>query len=203
MEILNKKQKIILVIIVSAILIFIGYCIVKKASNNNYEELEIEENEINENIIEEESKIIMVHIVRKKKKQGIVEIEEGARIADVIKKAGGETEEADLSKINLAYPVEDGEKIYIPNKNDKENLEYITEGIGNEKVYNNEESKININKASQVELETLPGIGPSTALKIIEYREENGKFEQIEDIKNVSGIGDAKFENIKESICVK
>ena len=145
----------------------------------------------------------MVHIVGEVKKQGIVEIKEGARIADVIKKAGGETEEADLSKINLAYPVEDGEKIYIPNKNDKEDLEYITEGIGNEKVYNNEESKININKASQVELETLPGIGPSTALKIIEYREENGKFEQIEDIKNVSGIGDAKFENIKESICVK
>ena len=63
-------------------------------------------------------------------------------------------------------------------------------------------SLININEATQTELETLPGIGPSTALKIISYREENGKFSSIEDIKKVSGIGENKFENIKGLICV-
>ena len=62
---------------------------------------------------------------------------------------------------------------------------------------------VNINTATQTELETLPGIGPSLALKIINYRKENGKFSSIEDIKNVSGIGEAKFNNIKEYICTK
>ena len=63
--------------------------------------------------------------------------------------------------------------------------------------------KVNINIATQTEIETLPGIGPSTALKIINYRNEHGKFKNIEDIKNVSGIGDSKFENIKEYICTE
>ncbi len=62
---------------------------------------------------------------------------------------------------------------------------------------------VNINTASQTELETVTGIGPSTALKIIKYREENGKFNSVEDLKNVSGIGDAKYEIIKEEVCVK
>lgn len=61
---------------------------------------------------------------------------------------------------------------------------------------------VNINTATQTELETLPGIGTSTALKIVNYRNENGKFESIEDIKNVSGIGEAKFNNIKRLICI-
>ena len=61
---------------------------------------------------------------------------------------------------------------------------------------------MNINTAKQTELETLPGIGPSTAQKIIDYRSKNGKFDSIEDIQNVNGIGDAKFENIKDIICV-
>ncbi|MCI9063630.1 MAG: helix-hairpin-helix domain-containing protein [Clostridia bacterium] len=64
-------------------------------------------------------------------------------------------------------------------------------------------STVNINKASQAELETLPGIGPSIASRIIEYRESKGKFSKIEDIKNVTGIGDNKFANIKDFIRVK
>lgn len=206
MEILNKKQKIILIMVVAFILIFIGYYIIKKTNENKYTSLEIiEENETIDNNTEETSNIIIVHITGEVKKQGIIEIEEGARIADIIDKAGGATEEADLSKINLAYQVEDGQKIYIPNKNEIQNIEYITDDAGEEVISNdaNKTEKININTSSQTELETLSGIGPSTALKIIEYREENGKFKTIEDIKNVPGIGDAKFENIKESICVK
>ena len=82
-------------------------------------------------------------------------------------------------------------------KNIKNTLNIV---ISNPKL---ECKKININKAAQTEIETLPGIGPSTALKIINYRNEHGKFKNIEDIKNVSGIGDPKFENIKEYICVE
>ena len=103
--------------------------------------------------------------------------------------------------------MQDGEKIYIPNKNEKvEN--YIISG-NNTSIDNDNETQeevketiININTADESELDTLPGIGPSIAKKIITYRNENGKFNTIEDIKNVSGIGDAKFEEIKKYITV-
>lgn len=82
---------------------------------------------------------------------------------------------------------------------------YISQDIGENIIVDNIKTAINlvnINKATQSELETLSGIGPSTALKIINYREENGEFKKIEDIKNVPGIGEAKFETIKAQICV-
>ena len=126
--------------------------------------------------------------------------------------AGGSTDDADLSKINLAYVLEDGQKVYIPKIGEinQENAEeeYITFEYGNNKNiiqdYNKGgNEKVNINTANQTELETLPGIGTATAEKIIDYRNKNGKFSSIEDIQNVKGIGNAKYENIKESICVK
>ena len=155
-----------------------------------------------EEMIDEE---IIVHIIGEVSNEGIIKIKKDSRLVDVIEKAGGTTEEADLSKVNLAYQVKDGQKIYIPNINDKEIQEYITEEPGDSIIIEGKEnkSKVNINTATQTELETLSGIGPSTALKIINYRKENGEFEQIEDIKNIPGIGEAKFENIKEEICVK
>ena len=155
-----------------------------------------------EEVIDEE---IIVHITGEVANEGIIKIKKDSRLADVIEEAGGTTEEADLSKVNLAYQVKDGQKIYIPNIKDKEIQEYITEEAGDSIIIEQKESKskVNINTATQTELETLSGIGPSTALKIINYREENGKFKKIEDIKNVPGIGEAKFENIKEEICIK
>lgn len=84
---------------------------------------------------------------------------------------------------------------------------YVTSSSGisasNEKTENKQNTKVNINTATQTQLETLPGIGISTAQKIIAYRQENGKFNKIEDIKEVSGIGDSKFNNIKDYITVK
>lgn len=208
MDILNKKQKIIIIIIATFMMLFIGFYIIKKANNSKYIELETEEYEVIENNIIDEKNIIkeiIVHVTGAVKNQGIVKLEEGARILDAINAAGGTINEADLSKINLAYKVEDGQKIYVPNINDKQDVESITKDAGENVIENNnsKSSKVNINTASQTELETLSGVGPSTALKIINYREENGDFEKIEDIKNVPGIGDAKFESLKESICVK
>lgn len=103
----------------------------------------------------------------------------------------------------------DGQKIYIPNINEaKEEINIIKdneEGV----VIDNIEYEIdtnnlviNINKAREEELEKLPGVGPATALKIIDYRNSNGKFKTIEEIKNVPGIGDAKFEAMKDFICL-
>lgn len=209
MDILNKKQKIIIIVIATFMLLFIGFYIIRKANSLDYIELETEENEIIENILEENEEMqteeIIIHITGAIEKQGIVKVNEGSRISDAIESAGGITEEADLSKINLAYVVEDGQKIYIPNINDEETVETVSKEAGENVLEDNnsKSDKVNINTANQTELETLNGVGPSTALKIINYREENGKFGKIEDIKNVPGIGDSKFENLKESICVK
>lgn len=207
MDILNKKQKIILAIILIFISCFIGYYIIKKISNLGYIELEteniIETNDKNFNNYEKkEDEEVVIHITGEVKKQGIVKVKQGARISDVIEEAGGTTKNADLSKINLAYIVQDGQKIYVPNFENKKEIETITQEAGiNVVENNNKENKVNINKASQTELETLNGIGTATALKIINYRNENGEFKKIEDIKNVPGIGEAKFENIKNDIC--
>ncbi len=208
MDFLSKKQKIILGAITIVMLIFIGYYILKKTDSTNYIELETisEDSIVEDNKVEIIDEEIIIHITGEVENEGIIKIKKDARIADVIDEAGGVTNEADLSKINLAYSVKDGQKIYIPNVNDKENEEeYITQEAGDEVIVEGEvkTSKVNINTAKQTELETLSGIGPSIALKIINYREENGEFKTIEDIKNVPGIGDAKFENIKENICVK
>lgn len=214
MEFLNNKQKIIFIVIGILMIIFIGYHIIKKQGIYKYNELEttITEDNIENsiNLEEEEDISVIVHITGEIKKGGIVEVKQGDRIVDVIEKAGGVTEEADLSKVNLAYKVSDGQKIYIPSINEaeirNETEEYITEEAGKNIIIEeqkNSTKKVNINSAAQTELETLSGIGPSTALKIINYRNENGKFKSIEDIKNVPGIGDLKFENIKEYICVE
>lgn len=216
MDILNKKERIILIIMAIFILLFIGGYIINKANKAVYTELETDSNEFGSNIIENETndekmeledKEIIIHVTGAVKKQGIVKIKQGSRISDVIDVAGGIDDRADLSKINLAYIVQDGQKIYVPSIDDKEDTETILEEAGVNVIKdgtdsNNKKDKININNASQTELETLSGVGPSTALKIINYRNENGKFKKIDDIKNVPGIGEAKFENIKEDICV-
>lgn len=204
MENLTKNQKIILGVLAGIALLIIGYYVIQQ--QNNYEYFATEELEETENSVktEEQKEKIIVHVAGCVQNEGIVELEEGARIKDAIDAAGGETADADLSKINLAYKIKDGQKIYIPS-NIEENLEeeYVITNSGNNISSDGGEELVNINTAKQTELETLPGIGPSTALKIIEHREENGEFNSIEDIKNVKGIGDSKYDNIKDFICVE
>ena len=210
MEILNKKQKIRVVVLIIIMCIVIGYYIISKTEKYDYSDIEkisniIEEDqEVDDNIIENK---IVIHITGEVEEEGVIELEKGARISDAIEEAGGTTEEADLSNVNLAYSLSDGQKVKIPNINEKdEEIIVVEEKAGDNIIIEgnkSKEEKININKAAQTEIETLPGIGPSTALKIINYRNEHGKFKNIGDIKNVSGIGDSKFENIKEYICVE
>lgn len=153
-------------------------------------------------MVEEQKIQIIVHITGQVVNNGIVKLDEGTRVIDAIEAAGGATEKADLSKINLAYLLEDGMKIYVPSINDEEDLDSITSSSGTSKN-NKEVLKVNINTATSEELQKLPGIGESIANRIITYRKENGKFKEIEDLKNVSGIGEAKFNNIKSYIFVK
>ncbi len=205
---LNRKQKIIAIIIVTIIGIGI-YCYTDAIENTNNEEIENVLEVVPTNTIEEtEEKNIFVHIAGCVQKEGMLELSSNSRIADAIEKAGGLTQDADLSDINLAYILEDGMKIYIPNQNERQENNEITENIPNTATMqiqdtNKKQDVININTATQEELDTLPGIGPATAIKIIEYRKEKGKFKQKEEIKEVSGIGEAKYEKIKEYISVK
>lgn len=194
-----KKWSILAGIIVIILIIPLYYLI----SNKNYEEIEIENSSYTEERSEEvEEKMLILHIDGEVKNPGVVEVKDGARIINVIEAAGGVTEEADLNKINLAYVVSDGQKIHIPSKNDDENT-HVYDGAGENIIDNiKTNSLVNINTATQTELEALNGIGPSTALKIIEYRKKNGKFKTIEEIKEVSGIGTSKYELIKDKICI-
>ena len=211
----NKKNKILLIVIVAIVAIISYYFIFDKReewSSNQEQNLEINdqiENNSNEQQIEKNENII-VHVSGAVNKEGIVELKNNSRMIDAIDKAGGLRDEADIRNINLAYIIEDGMKIHIPSKEEKEST-IIAEGNTDSEIVkqsnviksdNNKKSKININTATKTDLETLPGIGESTALKIIEYRKEKGKFKLKEDIKQVNGIGDSKFNKIKELITV-
>ena len=213
---LGKKQKIILSILASIIIISIGYYVYSK-DETTYQELEINkevkesdgntsENKNNEEIENQESskETIVVHVSGAVNNEGIVELEADSRVADAIEKVGGLKPDANMKEVNLASKLEDGMKIYIPSNTEQEvQVNSNTNNIMQNSTANkNQTSKININTATQEELDSLPGIGPSTALKIINYRKENGKFSKIEDLKEVSGIGEAKFNQLKGLITV-
>ncbi|MCZ2122754.1 MAG: ComEA family DNA-binding protein [Anaerolineales bacterium] len=151
---------------------------------------------------------IAVHVIGAVPRPGLYEFSQGARVQDAIDAAGGLLASADVSSINLAALLEDGQQLDVPyggdsgqtprTGDDNSGLELPT--AGTPASANSE--LININTASLEELDSLPGIGPTTAQKIIDYREANGPFSVIEDITNVSGIGPSTYEEIKDLITV-
>ena len=163
--------------------------ITESSNSNTSEDLSLTENKIK------------IYITGEVVSPGVYELSENSRVEDAINVAGGLTEKAVLKNVNLAFVLEDATKIYIPNSSDDENLEIISSEMQNN-TSQNKNQKININKANAQDLENVPGIGPSTAEKIIIYRTENGKFSSIDDLKNVTGIGEKKFESIKDFISV-
>ena len=176
-----------------------------KLNKNNNESIFVEENESMEVISkkeekeEKESTKIVVDIKGEVKKPDIYWLEEDSIIEDLINIAGGVTEEGDLSKINRAEKLNNHEVVVIPNINDEESE---GETIISSTINNNKDNKININTANSAELDSLSGIGPSKAEAIIKYREENGNFKTIEEIKNVTGIGEGLSEKFKENITI-
>lgn len=121
---------------------------------------------------------------------GVYTVKQGERLADLVEKAGGALEEADLDRVNLAQSVEDEDHFYIPRRG--EELPTATPGGG----------RININSASVEVLMALPGIGEVKAKAIVDYREQNGPFQTTDELMNVSGIGPATYENIHDLITV-
>ncbi|MBI5840463.1 MAG: ComEA family DNA-binding protein [Chloroflexi bacterium] len=145
---------------------------------------------------------IAVHIVGAVPRPGLYEFPEGARVQDAIDAAGGLLATADVEGINLAALLEDGQQLDIPFTEGAEVPATSEPELPGSTPPPNAEDLVNINTASLEELDALPGIGPTTAQKIIDYRDANGPFAQIEDIMNVSGIGPSTFENIKDLITV-
>ena len=130
---------------------------------------------------------------------GVYQLPKDSRVVELVETAGGFSEEANKESINLAAKLRDGENIHISTILEKNTA--INTGLdSSEKPTPNIQFPININIATQDELEQLPGIGPAKASDIISYREINGDFQLIDDIQNVSGIGPATFENLKEYI---
>ena len=141
---------------------------------------------------------IVVYITGAVPRPGVYALPEGARVQDVISAAGGFLAEAEKDGINLARLLDDGEQLDIPFSEGFSPVIPTTAPV----VAQPSSDLININTASSFELDTLPGIGPTTAQKIIDYRTQNGPFQTIEDIVKVSGIGPGTFERIKDQITV-
>lgn len=161
----------------------------------------IEEKNLSESAEEAVMQQVFVEIKGAVMYPGVYELEQDQRIKDVVQLAGGYTENADTQFINHAQKVQDEMVIYIPIMG--EQLEEGSSSLLTLPTETNKEQKININKADVATLATLPGIGPFKAQSILTYREENGQFQTIDDLKNVSGIGDKTFEKLKDAITVK
>ena len=126
---------------------------------------------------------------------GVYELPEGSRVRDAVQAAGGFLAEADKSQVNLAAPLEDGQKVEIPYSVGQEPVDEGGE-------FDAPPELVDINTADALALESLPGVGPTLAENIITYRDENGPFLRIEDIMNVAGIGESIFEQIQDLITV-
>lgn len=147
---------------------------------------------------------IQVHVTGAVVRPGLYDLPENSRVMDAVEAAGGFVAEADKNSINLAARIEDAEKLDIPFvagfvPDEEQGFVVISDGTPSPLAG---EELVDINSASVEELDKLPGIGPTTAQKIIEYREVAGPFARIEDIVNVSGIGSATFEDIEDLITV-
>ena len=190
-----KNLFIKLALIITFIIIIIYNFFISKNSYSEINSLEsIVENSTENKIELDENNKIKVYIAGEVNTPGVFELDEDSRVEDAIASAGGLTNLANIKNINLALIIEDGEKIYIPNINDNDIIDYSAQESP-------KSSKVNINKADVSELQNLPGVGVSLSEKIFNYRKENGNFKKIEDLKNVNGIGEKKFEALKEYIC--
>ena len=216
-----KNKKIIGLAIITIIIFIVSIFLYKQKSSNAFKEeymTEIFEEESNDNMeytetLEEDTTIInedsidrnkiIVEIKGEVEKPDVYQLEEGSIIKDLIDMAGGVTEEADLSRINRAEELLNHELIIIGNINDEtessvvqNNSTYSSNGNNSDKG----STLININTANLEQLKEITGIGNIKAQSIIDYREANGGFKSLEELKNVDGIGDKTFEKIKEQI---
>ncbi len=203
-ETIKENKKIVIAggCILALIIVFAGFFALNHKNNKTLEELKAlsDQEENSEEIEAEDNQTLIVDIGGEVKNPMIAQLPTGSRIGDAITAAGGTTEKADLSNINRAQVLEDGQKIYIPSTDDSDSQASINGSSSSTASSSNQ--KVNINTATDEQLRTLSGVGPATAEKIINFRTKEGAFKSIEDLKNVDGIGDKTFEKLKDKICV-
>jgi competence protein ComEA len=202
---LSNQEKITIIFLLIVITIGIGIILYKNFNNEDNLAINSPSNFSENNIAEKiEVPSVIIHISGAVKNPGVYKLKSIDRVVDAVKIAGGITERANPDAINLAALLKDGQKIIIPYKISNQVTVESDKNI--EEVYSSSSSpsdQININTADDNTLQSLPGIGPVLSKKIIDYRNQNGLFEVIDDIKDVSGIGEKKFEGIKDLICVQ
>ncbi|EOA8318532.1 helix-hairpin-helix domain-containing protein [Enterococcus faecium] len=167
-----------------------------------------EENQLPEgNTVEEDArpKVMYTDIKGSVKEPGIYSFSSEERVYDVLKRAGGLLEEADSDRINFSAKIEDQQVLYIPAVGEEppEHLNQSASPEGKQSTADTEPSKININTASSSELQQIPGIGSVKAQEIIRFREENGSFQKVEDLQEISGIGEKTVEKLKNFVTIK
>ena len=202
---MNKKNKIVgSVIIVAIFCVFTIIGFMKGKTEENYEDIFVESKPVSsiskDSIsVSETVKYIKVEIKGEIQKPGVYSMSLGSRLEDLIYKAGGFTEKADRERIqSLAKKLKDEECIVVPNiDTPAEKIIPVNNSAGRE------DSIININTADKDELQKIPGVGPVTAQNILDYREQHGYFNSIEDLKNVDRIGDKTLEKMKGKITVE
>lgn len=206
----SNQEKITIILLLIVIVVGVGIVLYKNInSEDNF--IINRASDISENnpAIQIEIPPLIIHIAGAVKNPGVYQLESTDRIVDAVKIAGGATEEANLDLINLAALLKDGQKIIIPYKTYSETGEEINTNTYNyvASAYSSSpdstSAKININTANANMLQNLLGIGPVLSERIIEYRNQNGLFGVIDDIMDVSGIAEKKYEGIKDQICVQ
>lgn len=220
-ELFKDKKKLGIYIVILILLTILGFNYFKNGykdlKKNEDKDIFVEQNNTSYNVddLQNESnstsksseksiplkdKNIVVEIKGEVKKPDVYTLEDESIVKDVIDLAGGVTKEADLSNINRAKKLQNHELIYIRNKNEiNNNIEDNTD-VNNIETTTNTSNMVNINSATLEELKTLNGVGDAKANGIIEYREKNGGFTSIDQIKEVDGIGEKMFEKIKDKI---
>jgi competence protein ComEA len=139
---------------------------------------------------------LIVHVVGAVRRPGLYRLADGARIADALRRAGGATRRADLSLVNLAAPVADGTQVVVPRRAPP--AAAGSAGTGPEAAPAT--GPIHLNTATLEQLDELPGVGPVTAEKIVEYREQHGAFSSVDDLDAIPGIGPARLEQLRELV---
>jgi len=191
---LTKEQQLILLGLIASIVVGLGVMAYRHFLGEPTSAIVIE----NPKVVQPSVKIL-VHISGAVRREGVYKLKFGDRLLDAIKEAGGVLPNADLSALNLAELAKDGEKIIVPVK--QEVLERIS-GNPDTRISGTSQRKVNLNIADEKVLDSLPGVGPSTAKAIIEYRRTNGPFARIEQIMEIPRFGKSKFERIKDRITI-
>jgi competence protein ComEA len=140
---------------------------------------------------------LIVDVAGAVRKPGVFEFQPGDRVIDAVERAGGALEKADLTLLNLAAPLTDGQQILVPKKGETPSGTPITGGVSGGPT-----ALVNINSADEATLETLNGVGPVLAAAIIQYRTEHGPFASVDQLDEVSGIGPATLEDLRSQVTV-